>query len=69
MRFLPNPFEKKPKKHETGVLVHEIKVYDSELWCDSCSGMATEGTYQPESKRLTFVCPNGHDNVVRNIDL
>lgn len=72
MRFLPSLFDKKPKDEPvraTGVVVHEIKVYNSELWCDQCPDFAEEGVYQPESKRLTFVCPNGHDNVVGNIDL
>lgn len=66
---MPSPFSKKPQKQATGAVVETIKVTNSTLVCEVCFEETSEGEYVPQAKRLTFTCPNGHDNVVRNIEL
>lgn len=43
------------------------KIVDSELFCQVCFDYATEGTYYRREMRLEFTCPQGHDNIVRDI--
>ena len=67
---MPSPFSsKKQTSQATGAKVEVIKVTNSILVCEVCFAETTEGEYVPGAKRLTFTCPSGHDNVVRNIEL
>ena len=67
---MPSPFSsKKSEPQATGAKVATIKVTNSVLACEFCFSETSEGEYVPDAKRLTFTCPNGHDNVVRNIEL
>lgn len=73
-RFLPSPFSKNPEpvepKRSTGAVVETVAILNSELWCEFCGGMSTEGTYIPGAKRLTWLCDVcGAENVVRNFEL
>lgn len=65
VRFLPSPFNNKA----TGVVLKSIDIVDSELFCEKCGEATDHGTYIPDARRLTFVCPSGHDNVIRGLDL
>jgi hypothetical protein len=71
---LPSPFNnpETPVEPErsTGVVVEQVPVVNSELTCEFCFGMSTEGTYVPQAKRLTWLCDEcGKENVVRNIEI
>lgn len=72
--FLPSPFSSNPQpvehKFSTGAVVQSIEVTDSELFCEYCGEVTTDGTYVPDAKRLSWVCcACGASNVVRGIDL
>ncbi len=66
--YLPNPFSDR-EKYPTGAKVDVIKITDSSLWCDACFEEVSEGEYVPGNKRLSFVCSQGHENVIRGIEL
>lgn len=64
---MPSPFNN--PEQATGVVVDTIQVTNSVLVCDVCFSETDHGEYVPGARRLTFTCPNGHDNVVRNIEI
>lgn len=66
---MPSPFSKKQPEQAKGAVVETLQVTSSTLVCEVCFEVTSEGEYVPQAKRLTFTCPNGHDNVVRNIEL
>lgn len=67
---MPSPFSsKKQAPQATGAKIEVIKVTNSVLVCEVCFTETSDGEYAPEAKRLTFTCPDGHNNVVRNIEL
>lgn len=68
-RFLPNPFNDKKEQRATGAKVETIQVTNSVLVCEYCFKEADTGEYTPGNNRLTFTCPDGHENVVRGIEL
>ena len=65
---MPSPFSSKQPQAK-GAVVETIKVTNSVLVCEFCFKETDNGEYVPGAKRLTFVCPEGHQNVVRNIEL
>lgn len=66
---MPSPFSSKKPTQATGAVVETIQVVNSTLVCEVCFEVTREGVYLPKAKRLTFTCAEGHDNVVRNIEL
>jgi hypothetical protein len=65
---LPNPFNK--KNTETTGPEPSRPVVNSELWCQYCFEVSTEGTYYFERKVLAWDCDEcGQTNIVKNIDV
>ena len=65
---MPNPFS--PHNQVAGNPRPEtVSVTDSYLVCESCYVIVTEGEWFEPKKELTFVCPNGHINIVKGMDL
>jgi len=67
---LPSPFNNiKPQTREAVQDEGLIHVTNSTLVCESCFAEATDGEYDPDQHVLSFVCPEGHINVVKGIEL
>ena len=66
---MPNPFSKKPASQTRPATVETLQVTNSVLVCEVCFKETPEGEYTPATKRLTFTCPEGHENMVRNVEL
>lgn len=64
---MPSPFN----RHfpDESVKPGIIDITNSTLICDVCFVETAEGEYEVEAKRLSFVCVNGHINIVRNIEI
>ena len=64
---MPSPFNN--SEQAKGAVVDTVLVSNSVLVCDVCFRETDTGVYVPKARRLTFTCPAGHENVVRNIDI
>lgn len=67
---MPSPFNNSEKNPQaTGAVVETVTVTNSVLVCEVCWEEVSDGIYVPGARRLTFTCSQGHDNVVRNIEI
>lgn len=67
---MPSPFnEDNPQPVVQPADPEEVTIR-GELFCEVCFKCTGEGTYETNSKRLSWTCVScGYGNVVRNIDL
>jgi hypothetical protein len=65
-RYLPSPFSKKSSDQAS---LGAVEVTNSTLICEKCFETTGDGVYYPAHKVLSFTCPNGHVNEVRNIEI
>ena len=68
---MPSPFSSK-KNSQAGPSGQEnnvIRVTNSVLVCEFCFKEVSDGDYFPSQKRLVFKCPEGHTNIVKDIEL